>query len=135
MLGPSKLALLLAIGCLVLQSHGEPATAQQHVYESLLVVQPEDGETLWNIGGNLDVRLRLEPALRPGDRVRVHYDREPVARWPDDALEFRLGEVWRGEHTLQAFVEDRDGRPLIESPIVNFYVHQTTIHSPQRRRR
>jgi hypothetical protein len=104
-------------------------------YESLEIVEPTEGVTLWHIGGVLDVRLRLEPGLRRGHRLRVYYDGELAEGVPGDALEFQLSEVWRGEHTLRATVEDGDGRVLIESPTVTFYVQQTGLFSPQRRRR
>lgn len=103
-------------------------------YESLEVAQPAEEEVLWNIGGNLNVQLSLSPSLRSGHRVRVYYDGERLEELPGTSLSFQLTEVWRGEHTLRAEVIDREGNVLIESPTRTFYVQQTSIQNPQRRR-
>ncbi len=103
-------------------------------YERLEVAQPGEEEVLWNIGGNLNVQLSLSPSLRSGHRVRVYYDGERLEELPGTSLSFQLTEVWRGEHTLSAEVVDREGNVLIESPTRTFYVQQTSIQNPQRRR-
>lgn len=98
-------------------------------YEALTVAQPAAEETLWNIGGVLDVTLNLQPALRPGDQVRVYFDGTPQTV---SGTQFQLEEVWRGEHNLQAEVLDESGNLLIRSEPIRFYVQQTSIQNPQR---
>lgn len=99
-------------------------------YQALTIAQPAAEETLWNIGGVLDVTLNLQPALRPGDRVRVYFDGTPQTV---SGTQFQLEEVWRGEHNLQAEVLDEGGNLLIRSEPIRFYVQQTSIQNPQRR--
>jgi hypothetical protein len=96
-------------------------------YQRLEIVQPTAEQTLWNIGGRLTVQLSLQPALKPGDRVRVYFDGEPREV---PGLQFELTEVWRGAHNLQAEVVNEAGQPVIRSEPVRFYVQQTSIINP-----
>ena len=43
------------------------------------------------------------------------------------SLVFPINEVWRGEHTLQAEVLDRNDQLLIRSEMIRFYVQQTSV--------
>jgi hypothetical protein len=56
------------------QTEPEPA---QFRYESLAVASPSAEETLWNIGGVLNVTLDLQPGLQAGHQVRVFFDGNP----------------------------------------------------------
>lgn len=103
---------------------GAPAQPASPGYQRLEIVQPPSEETLWNIGGRLTVQLGLQPALRPGHRVRVYFDGEPREV---EGLQFELTEVWRGAHNLQAEVVNDAGEVLIRSEPVRFYVQQTSI--------
>lgn len=99
-------------------------------YDSLVIVAPRGGQTLWNIEGNLNVALSLVPRLRPGHEVRVFYDGNLVERTPEGSLSFTLPSVYRGTHTLRATAVDAAGKMLAESELVTFYVHQTSIINP-----
>lgn len=108
-----------------------PTTDPAPAYESLAIVQPGQEETLWNIGGLLNVSVQVRPALRSDHRVQVIYDGQPLDPLPPGVTSFELSEVWRGEHTLRATVIDAEGRVLTESPTVTFFVQQTSILRPQ----
>jgi hypothetical protein len=97
-------------------------------YESLGFASPTAEQTLWNIGGVLDVTLNLQPALQQGHQVRVYLDGNPVTV---NGTRFQLQEVYRGAHNLQAEVLDRSGELLIRSDPIRFYVQQTTILNPR----
>ena len=43
-------------------------------YQSIEVVSPAEQETLWNIGTNLPVQVRFQPALQSGHRYDLLYD-------------------------------------------------------------
>lgn len=96
-------------------------------YESLVVASPAAEQTLWNIGGQLNVSLALNPALRPGHQVRVYFDGNPREV---SGLSFQLQEVYRGAHNLQAEVLDENGQLMIRSQPSRFYVQQTSILRP-----
>lgn len=103
------------------------STASAPAYESLRVVRPAEQSTYRNIGGQLPVTLSLTPALKPGHRLRVYFDGQPIANWPERLLSFTLTDVYRGEHNLRAEVIGVDGEVLVASDPVTFFVHQTNL--------
>lgn len=100
------------------------APAQTFSYESIEISSPAAEETLWNIGGVLDVTLAVQPSLQPGHRVRVYFDGTPQIV---SSLTFQLQEVYRGEHNLQAEVLDEYGNLMGRSQPSRFYVQQNSI--------
>lgn len=102
-------------------------SAEPTAYQSFDIVRPQQGETLWNIGSTMTVALRLTPALNPSHRVRLIYDGVRRTDLPADTLDIVLNEVFRGEHTLRAQVEDLDGNVLIQSNARRFFVQQNVI--------
>ena len=97
---------------------------QDFAYEILEITTPAAEETLWNIEGVLNVTLRTQPTLRPGDQVRVYFDGQSRMV---DGLSFQLDSVYRGVHNLQAEILDPGGALLIRSQPNRFYVQQNTI--------
>jgi hypothetical protein len=104
---------------------GEPDTTTESLrYTSFEVTSPGPEETLWNIEGVVNVSLSLTPALQPGHQVRVYFDGEPRMV---GGTSFRLEEVWRGVHNLQAEVLDPTGQMLIRTRPSRFYVQQNSV--------
>ena len=99
------------------------------IYDTLAITTPAAEETLWNIAGTLNVSLSLQPALRPGDQIRVYLDGQPRMV---TATSFQIEEVYRGAHNLQAEVVDGTGRMLIRSQPNRFYVQQTSVQNRAR---
>ncbi len=102
----------------------QPAADQPFGYQSLTFSSPVAEQTLWNIGGVLNVSVSLAPGLRTGDRVRLYFDGNPQTI---TGTGVELQEVWRGTHNLQAEVVDPSGKVLIRSKPIRFYVQQTSI--------
>ena len=102
-------------------------------YSGVRVVSPAAGETLWNIAGDLNVQVEVEPGLAPGHSLRVSLDGRRVET-PPGATQFTVSEVYRGEHRLSASVVDEDGRELVSSEPVTFYVQQASLQNPNRPR-
>jgi len=93
-------------------------------YENIEIVAPAPEETLWNIEGVLNVALRVSPALRPQDQVRVYFDgQEQMVT----GTNFQIQEVYRGVHNIQAEIIDSTGRLMGRSLPNRFYVQQNTI--------
>jgi hypothetical protein len=100
----------------------EPSAAFS--YDSIEISAPAAEETLWNIAGVLNVTLNVQPALRPGHRVRVYFDGEEQMV---NGSSFQIQEVYRGVHNLQAEVLDETGKLMGRSQTNRFYVQQNTI--------
>lgn len=100
------------------------AAAGPFRYESFEVANPGAEETLWNIGGFLNVSLALSPALQSGHQVRVYFDGNPQIV---SGTSFQLEEVYRGVHNLQAEVLDETGKMMIRTQTNRFYVQQSTV--------
>lgn len=103
-----------------------PAAERYTVFD---VVSPEQQETLWNIQGNLSVRVDLQPGLQPGHRVDVYVDGQR-RNLNATSTQLVVPEVFRGMHSLQAVVVDADGNELARTQAVSFMVQQTSIVRP-----
>jgi hypothetical protein len=103
-------------------------------YSRVAIISPAAGEMFWNIGGQLTVQLGLEPQLISGHELRMFLDGNRVEGVPQGPVQFTIGEVWRGEHTLRAAIFDSGGRELASSEAITFYVQQTSIQNPARNR-
>ena len=103
----------------------DPADA----YVAFNVLQPGHQETLWNIAGNVDVALEIAPGLQPGHHLGAYLD-GALTDLGTNAPQFRLTDVERGLHTLQAVILGPDGEVILRSLAVNFMVQQTSIQNP-----
>jgi Domain of unknown function (DUF4124) len=106
-----------------------PATAQPAPYQGCAIAQPADDQTFTNVEA-LTVVVRTDPALRPGDRVFLTLDGQPLNGGAATGSQFTLSPVDRGTHTLQAVVRDSDGGLMCQTPGVTYNVHQPSVLSP-----
>lgn len=91
---------------------------------ALSFVQPGEGETVFDNQGNLAVAVRVEPPLQPGQKLALQIDdREPVK---SDAPTYQFSEVYRGTHTLKAWVESAAGTALGQPASVTFHMRQAS---------
>lgn len=110
------------------------AAAQQRAldsrYEAIEIVQPQDGSTVFDNSGHVEVQIRVSPGaeLAPGDRMMLFLDEHAVV--PEGQA---LEHVERGEHRLQARILDNSGRSVIESKPIKFYLWQASRNFPSRR--
>ena len=118
------------------QPASEPAPAGEGpaVPATVRITSPEPDETLWNLGGRLPVAVTVEPELSPGMKVNLYLDGNRVVDGEPGRLAFELEEIYRGEHSLSAAVEDESGSEVLRSDPIRFYVQQTSIQQPQPRR-
>lgn len=95
-------------------------------YEALTIQAPGQDETLWNIEGQLDVAVAPQPALQAGHRIQLLLDGQTAAELEPGATRSQLSDVYRGQHTLLARIQDEFGTTLMQSDPVTFYVQQAT---------
>ena len=108
----------------------DPRTTVATGYETLAVLQPASGETLWGTGGQVEIAIGISPDLQPRHRLALYLDGE-LADSPIHATRFAIEAVPRGEHTVQAVILDEADRELLRSAPVTFHVQQTSIHYPR----
>ena len=110
---------------------GDTAGVPGGAYQSIEIVSPAEQETLWNIGTNLPVQVRFQPALQSGHRYDLLYDGQ--RRNLNTATpRVTLPDVFRGEHTLQVVFIDSAGAEVMRSPARDFFVQQTSTLNPSR---
>lgn len=103
----------------------------QGSYTGAAVVQPANEQTVHDNDGNVTVRVAVTPGLAPGHRVVLLLDGRPIGQQMGGT--FPLSGIERGAHTLQAQVVDSNGKTLIASHPVTFYMWQASRLFPGRR--
>ena len=98
-------------------------------YQVLEIVSPANQETLWNIGGTLNVQVRIQPQLQPGHRYDVVFDGQR-RNVNGTASRVALPDVFRGTHTLQLIVIDSAGEEVMRSEPRTVFVQQTSTLNP-----
>ena len=101
-------------------------------YRTFDIVSPVHQQTLWNIGGTLEVQMAIEPALQPGHRLDAYLDGQKVDIGAT-GTQFTIPDVFRGLHTLQAVIVDANGREVLKSRAITIMVQQTSIQTPKPR--
>jgi hypothetical protein len=111
------------------RSTDAPSGEQAAPYQTVDIVSPSEQETLWNIGGTLNVQALFQPALQPGHRYDVALDGQR-RNLNVTSQRVALPNVFRGTHTLQLIVLDATGAELMRSPTRSFIVQQTSLLNP-----
>jgi hypothetical protein len=97
------------------------------IYNSLTIIAPTPDQVLWNVGGVVNVVLDVSPVLRTGDTVTLFYDGQNMSAPGSRRLSYVLNEVPRGTHTVRAVISNRSGGDILQSQMITFHVHQTSI--------
>jgi hypothetical protein len=112
-----------------MQSGPTRQETQAQAYRRFEIVSPAQQETLWNIGGTLNVSVSLDPPLQAGHRIDVYLDGER-RNLGATSTQFSIPEVFRGVHTLQGVIVDESGAEVLRSLAITFMVQQTSILNP-----
>jgi len=108
-------------------SQAAPGTVAYSVFE---LSSPQSGQTFSNIGGSLEVQVRIEPSLQPGHSIWLYLDGKRVDGLPTTGTSFQLQNVWRGEHQVLAAVIDSSGKSVVTTAPAMFSVQQHSIAKP-----
>jgi hypothetical protein len=103
-------------------------TEENQGYESLAIVSPGQEETIWNTGGKVTVSLNLQPGLKAGHSIRLYMDGQLLADLPPSSSSLQLSDVYRGEHQVQAEVQNEKGQVQIKASPVTFFYQQTSAN-------
>ena len=113
------------------ESPAAPASAPEETqpgaaaYQSCAITEPTDQQMLMNVDQATAV-VETSPGLRPGDQVRLFVDGKQI---PGSGTSFTFP-VFRGQHSLQAMIEDNAGQIVCETSTVTFFVHQPSVQNP-----
>jgi hypothetical protein len=110
-----------------------PAAAAQsktaQPYQSCAIAQPAPDTALF-APESVDISVRLDPPLRPGDQLAVRVDGQTLQPL-GSGLNFQLAQPDRGEHTVSAEVRDPDGTVVCSATAVSFSVQRPSMNMPQ----
>jgi hypothetical protein len=108
------------------QSSAAPqAPSAGAAYDSCSIAQPTDQQMLMN-AYNATAVVQTSPQLRSGDQVHLFVDGKQI---PGSSTSFTFP-VFRGQHSVQAVIEDSTGQIVCETSSVTFFVHQPSIRNP-----
>lgn len=103
-------------------------------YESLDILEPKPGATIRDNEGNVAIGLALEPELNTtrGHLIQVLLNGQPRGD-PSSSLEPTLQGVERGKHTVAVQVIDKQGKVLVKSQELTFYLQRQSplLHPPR----
>jgi hypothetical protein len=113
-----------------------PRTSSQNAQQSQTspayqcqVVAPANDDTFPNTY-SVNTAVQVAPGLQGGDQVFLLMDGVRVPNFPTQGGSFTLSQVDRGQHTLQAVVQDSSGKVVCQSPNVTFTVLQPSVLNP-----
>lgn len=101
---------------------GEPV---EFKYMAFDIASPHDKETIRN-DPDIDVSLNIKPGLNTdeGHTIWLLVDDNPVVKNAQQ-LSLQLGRMDRGGHQLQAQIRDKDGKIVLRTKVILFFVHNT----------
>ena len=106
---------------------GEQTPAEtEFAYHQAVIVTPENDASLRENAGNVSVKTRISPNLRPGHKLRLLVDESPLGRLIG-ASEFALTNVDRGSHTLRLQIVNQAGAVIFDGPASTFHLQRTSI--------
>jgi len=96
---------------------------------TLCQLSPGNDQTFTN-PAKVDIRLTLNPPLRPGDELKILVDGAPPPG-AAGSLSVSLEQPDRGSHTVTAEIKDRYGKGLCMASST-FHVQRPSLNSPGR---
>ncbi len=96
------------------------------VYETLAIVEPANEGTVRSNEGRVDVSVTLQPAIQDGHTLSFLLDGNEIAKGLR-STRFRLTDVERGEHRLEASVYDAEGGLLARSRPIRFFLQKASV--------
>lgn len=104
------------------EQSGSPAYAQ------FSIVKPSHNQGVRANDGSVTIYLELQPPLKPGHTIELSVDGQDGEKIrAGDTLNFNLSDMSRGRHYVAAKVVDEQGKELIETGPVGFYVLRVAL--------
>ena len=77
-----------------------------------------------------DLIRRLVGEIKFRQLFHTRDEGQRIAGLPTTGTQFTISPVERGEHSLQALVQDSGGQVVCRTGSVTFHVHQPSVQSP-----
>ncbi len=90
-------------------------------YRHVAIAAPEDDTTIPPGQLEVSVQVTMEPELKPGHSVLLHYNNEPHGE-PTTSTSFVLSELIRGSYPIRAEILDQEGTVVAASEPVTIHV-------------
>jgi hypothetical protein len=100
-----------------------------NTYQSCQITSPQNEETFPNTF-SVNASVQVSPTPHDGDRLVLLLDGSPVPNVPGTGGSVTISPIDRGQHTLQAVVQDSSGKTLCQSPNVTFTILQPSVLNP-----
>jgi hypothetical protein len=111
-------------------STSRPAEAPAIEYRSLEIWEPENGASFFGADATVNVRMRSEPAVAAGHRLLLYLDGKLVQGTPN-TLEYTIGDLDRGVHSLTAVITDDKGNEQVRSEPRVFHIKEASTIQPR----
>jgi uncharacterized protein DUF4124 len=108
------------------EDSGTPAAKPR--YTGLTIISPAAEETFFGADAVVTATAELEGEMPPDHSLVFFLNGE---RHPAEGTSAQFAGLARGSYFLVASVLNQDGKPVISSPQITFYVRQPSILSPQ----
>jgi hypothetical protein len=99
-------------------------------YRDFAIYRPEVDQSIINTGGEVNVEIRIDPAVQPLHTLNLYLDGKLVTGFPPNSLSYVLTGVSRGVHSVTAVITDQTGKTIQETSPVGFNVRQESIANP-----
>lgn len=109
----------------VAKATDEPAVATGYEHFSILV--PSSDEVVRSNGGDVKIKIDLQPALKQGHGIVVYVDGRQVGETTKDSIE--VTGIERGEHSVFAVLHDAQDAILGNTEAVNFTMMRNAVVS------
>jgi hypothetical protein len=104
------------------------ADAAPNSYQCQVVV-PANDDNFPNTY-SINTSVQVQPTPHNGDKAYLLLDGARVPNFPTAGGAFTIVNIDRGQHTLQAVVQDQNGKMLCQSANVSFTVLQPSVLNP-----
>jgi hypothetical protein len=117
-----------------------PSPAPAFSYAQLAVVAPTAQTTIHTNTGAFDVQLSVNPSLRQGDAFVLTLDGNTLpTRYASGTIgltaqDYQMAASSTHQHSIAAAVVDANGKVMISSDPVSFYVSRSTVREEHRGR-
>ena len=92
-------------------------------YSTFKISSPKQDETIRDNNGTINVTMSVDPALKKGHRLQLLLDGSP-SNASSTASTFKLENVDRGSHSLQANVFDKENKLIQSTASITIHLHQ-----------